>query len=82
MDITSEGCEVSDVLNVLLTIQDSLIEVRDAPTERDVVVEELAEFCCCLAGVGVTPGTERSKDISSSDAGAQRVDLPLGPKAI
>ena len=41
MDVTGERGEEVNLVDVLLTIQDSLINVRDAPTQWDVEVEEL-----------------------------------------
>ena len=63
VNVAGEGGEIGDVLNVLFAVQDGLIEVRNAPTEWDVVVEELAELGSSLAGVGVAPGAERCEDL-------------------
>lgn len=35
----------------------------DAPAERDVEVEEIRQFCCCLACVRVTPCAERNQNL-------------------
>ena len=59
MNIAGEGSEKVNVLNMFFVVEDCLIEVADTPTERYVVVEEFAEFCCSLACVGVTPCAER-----------------------
>ena len=63
MNITSQGGEVLDVGYVLLVVENALIEVRDAPTQGDVVVEELRELGSSLAGVGVTPSAERNQNL-------------------
>ena len=63
MNIACEGCKVLDVADVLLVVENSLIEVADAPTERNVVVEEFGELCSSLTCIGVTPGAERYQDL-------------------
>ncbi len=61
VDVAGEGGEVGDPGNVLLPVQDGLVEVGDAPAERDVIDEELGEFRGGGAGVGVSPGAEGDK---------------------
>jgi len=46
-----------------LTIENRLIEVRDAPTKRNVKVEEFRKLLCCLSRIGVAPSTERNEDL-------------------
>ena len=43
-------------------VQDSLIEVRDTPSQRNVVDKEFRQFGSCFASVGISPCTERYED--------------------
>ena len=63
VDVTGERGEEVNLVDVLFTVQDSLINVRDTPTQWDVEVEELWKLGCCLGGVGIAPGAERNEDI-------------------
>ena len=47
---------------MLLVVENALVEMGDAPAERDVVVEELGEFSSSLSGIGVTPSAEGNHD--------------------
>ena len=44
-------------------VEYGLIEVRDAPAERDVIVEERRECLCCLSSIGVSPSAERNENL-------------------
>ena len=60
------ACQRGQELNVLhmfLVVEDSLVEVADAPAQGDVVVEELRQFGGSLARVGVAPGAEGHQDL-------------------
>ena len=57
------GQEV-DVGDVGLVAEDGLVEVRDGPALRDVVLEECGEHPGRLAGDGVLPGAERHEERS------------------
>ena len=48
---------------MLFAIENALIEVRDAPAQWDVVVEEVRELACSLASVGVAPCAERHENL-------------------
>ena len=61
--IAGKRGEVFDVGHVLLVVEDGLVEMADAPTQRDVVVEELRQFSGCLAGVGVAPSAEGHENL-------------------
>ena len=61
MDETGKGSEIVDVTYVLLVVEYCLIEVGNAPTERNIVYEQLRQGSGSLGGVGVAPGTERNK---------------------
>ena len=63
MDIAGEGSEILDILHMGIVVEYALIEVADAPAERNVVVEELAEFSSSLAGIGVAPSAERHENL-------------------
>ena len=63
MYIASQRGQELDVLHVLVTVQDALVQVRDAPAQGDVVVEQLAELGSCLASVRVTPCAERHQNL-------------------
>ena len=63
MDVACEGGLELDVFDVALTVQYALIEVRNRPTERNVIDKEFGEFLCGLGGVGVAPGAEGNKDL-------------------
>jgi hypothetical protein len=41
VDISVEGSEIVDILDVALSVENALIEVRDTPAERNVEVEEV-----------------------------------------
>ncbi len=62
MDITGEGGEISDIAHVLLAVEYRLVKVGNAPTERNVEIEEFGEFRRCLSRVGVAPRAERGED--------------------
>ena len=62
MDITGQRGLELDIAYVLLVVKNALVEMGDAPAERDVVVEELGEFSGSLSGIGVTPSAEGNHD--------------------
>ena len=64
VDVAGERGQVADALHVGLAVQDGLIQVRDAPAERNVIVEELGELRGGGTGVGVAPGAERSQQVA------------------
>ena len=45
-------------------VEYSLIQMRDAPAERNVEVEELRKGSGSFAGVGVAPCTERNENLA------------------
>ncbi len=49
---------------MLLVVEYGLIEMADAPAERNVVDEQVAEHSGSLGRVGVSPCTERHKDVA------------------
>ncbi|OPZ40479.1 MAG: hypothetical protein BWY95_02739 [Bacteroidetes bacterium ADurb.BinA104] len=51
---------------MFLVVEDSLIEMRYAPTQRDVENEQLREFGGSFCGVGVAPCTERHQYVAIS----------------
>ena len=63
MDIACQRGQIFDVLHVRLVVQYALIQVRDAPTQGDVIVEQLRQLCRCLTRVRVTPCTERHQNL-------------------
>ena len=63
MYIACQRGQVFNVLDVLVAFENALVEVRDGPTQRNVVVEEFREFCSSLSGVGVTPGPEGHQNL-------------------
>jgi hypothetical protein len=48
---------------MILTVEDGVIEVSDAPPMRDVVAKLCAQTLGRLAGVGVAPGTKRCQQL-------------------
>ena len=48
---------------MLVILENALIEMGNAPAQRDVVVEELGELGGSLTGIGVTLGAERYEDL-------------------
>ena len=48
---------------MLLVVENALIEVGNAPAQRNVVNEKFGQLCSCLGGVGVTPCAERHEDV-------------------
>ena len=69
MDITSQRGQVRDPADMLFTVQDCLVEMRDAPAVRDVMSELGAQAFCGLAGVGVAPGSERRQQFAVGGEG-------------
>ena len=63
MHIACQCGKVLDVSHVFLIVENSLIEVADAPAERDVVVKQFGEFRSSLSCIGVTPGTEGNENL-------------------
>ena len=63
MDIPCKCRKIFDAVDMALTIEDSLIKMRDAPAERNVEVEQFGEFLSSLSCVGVAPSTERYEDL-------------------
>ena len=57
--VAGQGGEVPDPTDVVLTVQNRLEQVGDAPAVGDVVAERLAQLLGGLAGVGVPPRAER-----------------------
>jgi hypothetical protein len=64
MHIAGQGGQVRDPPDVLLVVQYGLIQVRDAPAVRDVVVEQCAQSFDGRPGVGVAPGPERGEQFA------------------
>ncbi len=64
MDISGESSDERHIFHVLLTVEDSLVEMRDAPTERDVILEQLGKDVCSLTGVGVAPCAECGEHVA------------------
>ena len=58
MDVARQGGQLPDTVDVVLTVQDRLVKMRDAPPMRDVVPERGAQLLSGRAGVGVAPGAE------------------------
>ena len=65
VDVAGERGQVADVPHVGFIVQDGLVEVGDAPAERDVVHEQLGQLRGGGSGVGVAPGTERDEQVSA-----------------
>ena len=63
MDKTGEGIDGSNAADVFLLIEYGLIQVRNAPAQRNVEIEKLGELRSSLGGVGVSPGPERHKQL-------------------
>ena len=61
MDVTGEGGEKAHVLHMGLIVQDALVQVRQAPAQRHVEIELLAENLGGGTGIGVAPGAERDQ---------------------
>ena len=61
---TCKGIDGGDTADVLLLIEYSLIQVRNAPAERDVEVKQGGELRSGLGGVGIAPGPEGDKQLS------------------
>ena len=61
MHITCQGGQELDVPYMLLVVEDTLIEMRNTPTQGDIIVEEFRELGSCLSRIGISPGTERNK---------------------
>ena len=59
MYVAGQRGQILDVADVLLIVEDGLIQVADAPAQRDVVVEELRQLGSSLARIGVAPSAER-----------------------
>jgi len=52
------GAEV-ELAQVRFIVEDGLVEMRDRPAQRHVVLEQIGELRRCPAGRGVPPGAER-----------------------
>ncbi len=63
VNIGRQRCHKMNVLYVILAVQDRLIQMRNAPSLRNIVVEQLRQLFCCLAGNGVAPGAERYQQL-------------------
>ncbi len=63
VDIARQGGEKHHVLHMRLPVQDALIQVRQAPAEGHVEVEQGAEFLGRGTGVGVAPGAEGNQEL-------------------
>ena len=48
---------------MFLVVENSLVEVRDAPTQGNVIVEQLRELGGSLSSVGVTPCAEGNQNL-------------------
>ena len=63
MNIAGQRGQVFNVLYMFVILQDALVEMRDAPAQGDVVVEELAQFGSSLARIGVAPSAEGHQNL-------------------
>jgi hypothetical protein len=61
--IAGQGGQVGQPADVLLTVEDRLVQVGDAPPVRDVVPELRAQPLGRRAGVGVAPRAERREQL-------------------
>src|SRR5215469_16227638 len=64
MDIACQGGLIADILDMGFLVQYRLIEVGNAPTKRNVELEQLSECCGSPRGRRVPPGTKRGEQIS------------------
>ena len=63
MYVAGKGCQIINLIYVLLAVQDGLIYVGDTPAQGDVEAEQRRKIGCSLAGVGVAPRAERHEDV-------------------
>ena len=63
MHITCQGGDVGDPGNMGLTVQDSLIQMGNAPALRNVKAKEGGQFLRGLSRDGILPGAEGRKEI-------------------
>ena len=63
MHIARQRCDVRDLADMVFSVQNRLIQVRDRPALRDVEAERLRELCGGLSGHGVLPCPERRQQV-------------------
>ena len=63
VNVACKGGNVSDSGDMLLTIQNCLIQVCDAPSLGDIESEQLRQFLRGRAGNGVLPGSEGGQQL-------------------
>ena len=61
MYVARKRCEVSNVFDVLHSVEEGLIVLRDAPAQGHVEGKQLRKLLRGFAGVGVAPSPERHK---------------------
>ena len=63
VDIARQSSDMGDLRNMLLTVQNRLIQVGNAPALGDIEAKEGRQFLRCLSGNSVLPGSERNQQI-------------------
>ncbi len=58
MDIAGEGGEEVDILHMGLIVQNRLIQMGNAPAQRNIELKKRRKLTCRRTGVGVPPGAE------------------------
>ena len=64
MHIGFQSGDIIDIFYMLLTVKDCLIQVCDAPSLRDIVMEKLCQLLRGFSCDVVSPGTERNHQLS------------------
>ena len=64
VDVSCQCCHECDIFYVLFFIKDALIQVCNAPSERDVILEQIYQYFCCLSCIAVSPCLEWCKKLS------------------
>ena len=49
---------------MLFIVEDCLIQMRNAPSLRNIKIKTLSEFFCCLTRDGISPSPERHKKLT------------------
>ena len=59
VNISSQCCKVGNILHMLFAIQNTLVQMCDAPSHRNVILEQFCQFFGSLSCICVTPCAKR-----------------------
>ena len=64
MNIARKRCEIVNIGNMLLAVENSLVQMSNAPPLRNIEIKQGSEFLSRRSGGGITPSSEFGKLIA------------------